>query len=355
MMKKLNALLVLALLVISAVPAVFAQETAEDTTETEVESDAEVTTDTRVNARDRMQAAREKMQQTREKIADTRANALQARADFAEARAKIAGGRGTPAEKQDFLLAATDKVLELLNSLREKVEASDVDDKDAKLAEIDAAIEAMVSAQATVDALDPETATREEIRAAAAELRDAWQEAQQVLRKGVGHVVNKRIGNVVERMESLSDKLDRMLENLEGRGFDVSVAADLKVDFDAELASANGNWERAKELFDAGSVQEANAAMRAAHQDLKEAHRILKEIVKSIRASTSGSALEDAEDEADDDAESEESDEAESEEAEDAADDESESNEEDEEESDEDDSDDVNVTVEVDANVGVTV
>ncbi|MBI4145150.1 hypothetical protein HY493_03010 [Candidatus Woesearchaeota archaeon] len=310
--KQLSVLMVLALFVMSAIPAVFADEGSDDGSddagnETEIESGTEVDaaseggtdgTDDRSGPRDRMKEAREKLLKAEKRALEARKDVREAKRDFQKARAKLHSGGATLADKQEFLLASVDKIIELLNGLKEKVEASEVEDKDEILADIDAAIENMTEAQATVEALDPETATREELRAAAKELQDAWKDARHVLKRGAGHVVNKRVGNVVERMEHLAEKLDRILAHLGGKGYDVSVATDLKAEFDVKLASAKTHWESSKELFNGEDkdVQAANDEMKLAGADLKEAHRILNEIVKAIRGSTESGALEEAED-----------------------------------------------------------
>lgn len=360
-MRKLSAMLVLALFVISVVPAVFAHE-GDDGSDESTE-----TTEGKESLRDKMLEEREKMRDTKTRVLEAHEKVMKARASFLDARIKIRSGQATTVDKQDFLLAAADKVIELLNDLKVKVEASDDEDKAETLAEIDASIEAMTSAKATVEGIDTETATREEIRAAAGELRDAWNDAQKVLRKGAGHVVNKRVGNVIQRMDHMDDKLDKILERLAAKGYDVSAAAALTAEFDAKIESAEAHHEKSKELFEAGSIQEANVEMRAAMADLKDAHNLLKDIVKSLRESTQGNALAEAEEQADDSIEHADDESSDTEEADDN---ESDADEEDEEDADdaeddhddaddhddeEDENEDDDVEVEVNATVDANV
>jgi hypothetical protein len=304
-------------------------------------------------------------------LADTRSSDVKLHASFDEARAKIHMAGATMLDKQEFLLAAADRVLELLNNLKARVEASDVEDKEAQLADINAAIEAMTNAKAEISAIDTTTATREEIRAAANDLREAWKQAQSVLKKGALHVVNKRVGNVIQRMDHLSDKLERILAHLTEKGFDVSAAAELQTQFDAKVDSAETHYTASKSAFDSGDVQTANKEMRLAMSDLKDANSILKDIVKSIRSHTKGEALAEAEASADTNTTTEasdsESETTESEDTDEAGDNdatETEQNETTEQESeapeqesdeDEESNVEVNATTDVDANVNVTV
>ncbi|HSU72896.1 MAG TPA: hypothetical protein VLJ21_03545 [Candidatus Binatia bacterium] len=294
MMKKWSAWLVIALFVVSIVPAVFAEgsgETGTETsTETSVESDTSVKTSGHIK-----DSIREKIQATRDKMMETRAMVKDTHAAFIDARMKIRSGRATSTDKQEFLLAAADEVLELLNSLKTRVEASDIENKDKVLADIDAAIESMTSAKAEVAALNPETATREEIRTAAQDMRNAWKQAHSVLKSGVEHVVHKRVGNVIQRMNHLSTKLDKILAHLTEKGYDVSAAADLKAQFEAKLDSAKTHEEASTTAFNSGDVQTANTEMRAAMSDLKAAHDILVDLVKSIRATAKSDDIASAE------------------------------------------------------------
>jgi hypothetical protein len=330
-MKKLIALLVLSLFIMSAVPLAFADDN-ESENETSEEEDERVLPRAREVVRKDEVRARviERTQKAADRIAEVRARIQTSRADFLDARAKIkARGRdASPADKKEFLLSASDRILDLLAKLYERVNASDAEDKEALLEEIQDAIDAVSAAKAKVEALN-ESSTREEIRAAVKELREAWKDAEKLLKKGAHRVVHKRVGLVVQRMEHLARKLARMLEHLEEKGLDVGVAADLKVKFDAELDSAQDHLDKARELFDAGSVPESNEEIRLAHADLKEAHGLLKDILKAIRATRPG-ALEEAEEEAEEEEESEE-------ESEDEEEDEEESEDESEDEPDESD------------------
>lgn len=316
-LKKWTTLMVLSLFLVSIVPAVFAESGtgSEGTADTEdaaddaadaaedAADDAEDTADEaakaeRERAREALKDKREQLREARKTAIEARKDVLEARKDFLSARAKLHGNSATLADKQAFLLASSDKILELLNNLRDRVDASDAENKDETLADIDAAITSMTDAQATVEGINTDTATREEIKAAAQQMQDAWKDAREILKKGAGHVVTARVGLVVKRMDALQDKLDRIVARLEANGADMSATVELQAQFETKLDSAEANLKTAKDLYASGDVKAAHDALVTANTDLKDAHKLLKEIVKSIRDATKPGDFEKAETEA---------------------------------------------------------
>jgi len=95
----------------------------------------------RQTRREKAAEARAELRETREKVQDARVSLQAARADFADARARVKAAGATLEDKLAFLLASTDRILEALNKLKDRVEGSDLDNKDDVLAEIDEAIE----------------------------------------------------------------------------------------------------------------------------------------------------------------------------------------------------------------------
>jgi hypothetical protein len=282
--KKYSVLAVLALLVLSMVPLAF----AEDNDSRQLGRDA---------MRDRFRNAAERMHEARERAMNARAHIAEVHTDFLKARERIHSKDATPADKQEFLLATADRILSLLGKLYERVNGSDIENKTATLDEIQNAMDEVTDARAKIETLAPGNVTRQDVHDAAEAMRQAWHDALMVLRKGATHVIEKRVGLVVQQMEHLSAKLERILAHLNEKGYDVSDADALKAQFDAKLASAKDHWQKAKDLFDAGKIPESNAEIRLAHDDLKAAHDILKELVTSIRGKAKPADFEDSENE----------------------------------------------------------
>jgi hypothetical protein len=303
--KQWNALLVAALFVLSIVPFALADDNGSDQGTVDAGTDVSVTASvnasdngsghqTREQMKERLQQAKDKIDQTRERMMNAHENILKARLGFMEARDRLHAKNATADDKQQFLLSASDKVLELLNTLKSKVEASNSTDSQ-ELADINAAIDQMTTAQATIQGLDLSTASKDDIRAAAKQLEDAWKNAREVLKEGAGKHINHRVGLIAEQMSHLSAKLDTILSRLSAKGYDVSVATDLKAQFDVKLSSAQSHFDKATSLFDSKDVQGANTEVRAALSDLKDARDLLKQIVQSIRKTTKPGELESVE------------------------------------------------------------
>jgi hypothetical protein len=320
-LKKLMTMLVLGLFVLGMMPLAFAEHSegeapgadhddAAEGADEGSDSDTGAVTSARDGARPpvavrpairkaaaNVRRAEDTLREAREKVLKARQRVIKTREDFQNARERVKDARSaTPADKKEFLLSAADRILDHLTKLHERVEGSDLENKDGLLVELEAIIADVEAAKAKIEALG-EGATREEIKAAVQELRESWKEAKDLLKRGAHRVVHKRIGLVVKQMEKLNDKLERIIAKMQEKGVDTSSVDSLMTDFDARLDSAETHLGKAKELFDAGSVPESNAEVRLAHADLKEAHRIVKEILKKLRGLRPG-ALGEAEKEA---------------------------------------------------------
>ena len=295
--------------------------------------------------RDKHKEIKEKRAETRDKFRDAKKHIREVCAEDPESDVCVEAKDKAKTNAADHLKSAAEHVLATLERTYERVENSDLgEDRKAKiLAELEASIAEVGAVLGTLDELG-EDITREDVKEAAKVLRDALKEVQKGIKHGIGRVASHRIGGVIKKMEKLDTKFDRVIAKLADKGHDVSDAEALKADFSAKLDSAEALHAEAKDLFEAGDHPAAAEKIRAAHKELKEAHRILKELVKQIRSSKNGtSALTDVSDEAEeedsDDGEAEESEEedsddgeAEDEESEEEADDEADDEDEESEE-----------------------
>lgn len=192
-------------------------------------------------------------------------------------------------EAKAHLTAIADRMLTALSNAKSKIEASNMgaDAKVQIIAAIDARISAVTAVKAKIDALS-DSPTREEVKALAKELRDAWKESRKALHAGVGRMVNHRMAGIIEKSEHLSIKLDTTLEKLEAKGLDISgIEADVD-GFNQLIMEAKAAHAESVSLFASGAVDAAKAKMDEARQKLKDAHVKLKAIVAAIKEANNG-------------------------------------------------------------------
>lgn len=317
-MKQIMAGIMLALLLLSMLPFAAAQEENQETTnagatESTNTQDADTSAlesgdsdKTRVDKRMRAQYvfkannARERLEQAEEKYLGSRQRYLEARANFAEKRGEIRDLRlqlrdctGDDCAKikaeiragaPPFLQNAGEAMLTALRRLRERMEESNMEetDKQEALVDIDARIAAVQDAMTTLANLG-EDAAKEEIKAAAQQLRQVWRETRPLLRSAAGRLVTSRYAGVIERAEHLKTKLERILERMEADGITVDTLEQLLADFSQKIDEAKAAHAESIELFNAGDEQGAHTKLKEAKQKLKEAHQILKELSRGIR------------------------------------------------------------------------
>jgi hypothetical protein len=182
----------------------------------------------------------------------------------------------------DFMKKSAEKIQETLDQLKEKVESSNATDKDALLSQITAAMDKLAAAKAKVDALSGNS-TQAEIRDANKDLKDAWQETRKVLRVGVVKASSARLGNVIAKAETLSERLDTAIANAKAKNKDIGSLAALVAQFKANIAAAKAANADVSSLADQGKVPEAAQKMQESQKALREARQNLLQITKELR------------------------------------------------------------------------
>lgn len=308
----------LAVLLVAIVPFAVAEEqgtTVDSTTETTANTDDDAAEETdeagEGSRRENLRERREDLRENRQTIRDVRQEEKDAREDIREIRKSRFGDmreqlKTTCKDTRDneeckqlkdqlkveagnHLAEVVQRMLTGLENAKAKIEASGVDAtaKANALASIDAQIVVLQAIQTKITAL-PENPTREEVRALAKELQDAWKNSRRALHIGVGRMVNNRMGGIIEKSEHLATRLEKTLEKLEARGIDTSGIETMVTEFEQFIADARTAHGEATALLATGDLEGAKAKMNEARQKLKDAHAKLKAIVAAIKQTNGG-------------------------------------------------------------------
>lgn len=188
-----------------------------------------------------------------------------------------------------YLKKAIDVLIKRLESMKAWVSGrsalSDTD-KQVTIAEIDQDISKLKAIKEGID-----TATPEQLKAKAKEIRDYWKNHRVYVKKIIGKVWAARLNALVVKAESFSIKLDAKIQELKAAGKDTTQLETWLADFNQKIATAKQKNELAKAKFQAiSNLSEADQFFREgrkyivdANQYIKEAHVQLVKIVKEMK------------------------------------------------------------------------
>ena len=101
-------------------------------------------------------------------------------------------------------------------------------------------------------------------------VKASWAKVQNKAKVNAGKLANDKVGEIVVRSEQLQVKLQRMVGQLEEKGYDVSGVEELVSEFETAVDNARQSHEQARTNYEAGNADEAKQAMTQAHERLKE-------------------------------------------------------------------------------------
>lgn len=196
----------------------------------------------------------------------------------------------------NFLEKISEIVTNHLQKLEAKVKGSETlteEEATALLEKINDAKAKVEEIKLKIDELNEES-TKEEIKALAKELKEAWKGVKVTVKESVGKLMNSRIGGIIVRSKHLEAKLTKLLERMAEKEKDTSVVEPLIEEFNSKLSEAKENYEQALESFKT-SVQEGHSYMKKAHTSLKEANIVLRKIFFELKKQNVEKDLEDIE------------------------------------------------------------
>ena len=185
------------------------------------------------------------------------------------------------------LIARIDKVIEHLKAIKEKsgtskrLEGTPAAAAATSLDQIIAQMEALkiqVNAATTID----------ELRAINKQLQTTWQRGQRVRQENVGLILANRFLAFIDRLGLNEDSLSKKLDELEGKGVDVSSIREELASYEVALAAAKAKVQQAVVLFeaipDSGDQTKFNQGMTLLQEAKKELFDAGKSLQAAIRA-----------------------------------------------------------------------
>jgi len=261
----------------------------------------------RIIAQDRLTQARKNYLAVKERYQIARQNYISAQNGFKEAKIRFKECEGEETAEcaqwreeiekraKEFLLKTADNILEHLNKVKANIESNeDLSEEEAAeiLEKTDEMIKEIEDAKSTVERSED----KEEIIEASKTIKQAWLRVKKRLLIHTGRIVNARIGGIIVKTKQLEVKLERIMERMEEKGIDTSEIQSSVDQFNEKIDEAKTNYESALDKFkEAASAEDVETAhelaveghryMKAAHESLQEAQKLLRDIILSIKQS----------------------------------------------------------------------
>ncbi len=194
-------------------------------------------------------------------------------------------------QAKDHLIQTADKIIELLQRLKIKTDASNIDNKVQLSADIDASIKQVTTIKTNIEGL-PVEARPDQLRANAKELKEVWSTTRKTIKLGVGTTVNFGIKNIILQAEKLELHLDTVLAKLKADGKDVSKVDVSVTEFRTHISKAKELAAQAQAHFDAARTNKDNFEAEVkqgqelhvqARSELNLAHKSLRIVVQTLK------------------------------------------------------------------------
>ncbi|MBS3136827.1 hypothetical protein J4232_00200 [Candidatus Woesearchaeota archaeon] len=270
--------------------------------------------DKRKIAKEKLDKIEERYIKAKEKFEDAEKKYKEQKDQFSEVKEKLKACKNdNPSEEckqlQQLAVEKAKRVvqhsIELLTNHLEKIkerinENENIADEEVTkiTTEIDAQIKLLSELSARVEAAK----TKDEIKSLAKGIQDIWRNYKHKAESHALNVANAKILGVVERSEKVEDKFQCVLNQLESEGKDTAEIDALVERYNTMITSARENYAKARESFknaielrtskNLTSVEieqviklnkEGKAEQDSAKAAVKNAHEVVKEIVKAIK------------------------------------------------------------------------
>jgi hypothetical protein len=247
-------------------------------------------------AKNKLEQARNRYQEAKEKydLAKNRLNKArnrfeetkglyQACKDDAKSEDCLAAKEEIKESWREKLLGHTDILIEHFEKLKSKIESNENMAEDEAV-EVIAWLDGKIAEANEIKVKIEAGETKDELVAAAKELDQLWKKSKNRVRAQAGKVVTDKFAGIIVQAKQLEVKLNNILERMESNGYDVSVVEDEVEAFHTHIVDAQTAFEEAKDLYNQmADSDDAKDLREQAADKVKEAKDQLTEARDSLR------------------------------------------------------------------------
>ncbi|MBO8183401.1 MAG: hypothetical protein H0Z28_11525 [Archaeoglobus sp.] len=219
---------------------------------------------------------REKYKQAWQNYQEERQKYIQAHQKYKDLRNQIAFNHA-----KKFLNNGCHFAERWLERFRLYVSNSNIDEskKEELLSKIDSYIQLIEEKKAKIN----DSTTPEELREAARELRQEWNEIKQDIRLMVGEFAAYKLQVIIQKAEKVEVRLEEKIQELESQGVNTTELEAILDEYSQHVDSANESVQNALALYEQGDWKEASKELRKATQELNKAFKEIKLFVTKLR------------------------------------------------------------------------
>ena len=323
--KKIPAVLVLIIFILSVVPIALAEEGSSNESndnDEETENEVEVKSDrtdrlekvleradkfeetiekasdksaiARERLRENLDKAKERYEEAKEKYQEARERYNEHKRNFIEAKVKAKCTEDTDecsnlkkelkTSVKQHLLRTTEVILSSIEKLKDKVEASEQlsdEEKADAIAALDQLAADLEAEKAEIEALSEES-TAEELRQEIKDLKELWKEVRKEHQKIIADLVNSKTKDLVEtKLSGIITSMEARINSLEKAGIDTAELEEIKEKYMTHLDSVKADYQDAKEEWQSAedkgaALDDWKEAQKKVHEGMKEAREILR-------------------------------------------------------------------------------
>ena len=186
--------------------------------------------------------------------------------------------------RQEYLLETIDYTISSLEDLEKKVDASQREDADVIITEIEGYISELDAEKINVE----NATTTKELARSARNIHNMWKDAVKHASKTRAGFVDDKVGIYLNKSLSLSERLSKEIEVLQNQGEDTAELEKLLQEYNDLLDQAQQNRESAKESYENGDEAASKEYWNAAAENLKDANSVLVEMSQILRTYRQG-------------------------------------------------------------------
>lgn len=233
-----------------------------------------------LKARDRYEEAKDKAKENIEKIKELKGELKKCKDDTSGECNTVRDEAKN--ETKEFLGNSADAIIGALERVKTRIQESDrftEEEKTKMIGEIDAKIKEIEEAKASIDG----AISGKDIKEAAKKINAAWKNTKPELEKVSHKAAVARLGNVADKFNKVSNRLEKAINKLAEQGKDVTELNTLKKNYEDKVQEAINKLKEASDLVENKVYDEAKVKFNEAKDILKEAHSILKNLVMKIK------------------------------------------------------------------------
>ncbi|MFH1440145.1 MAG: hypothetical protein ABIG89_06250 [Candidatus Woesearchaeota archaeon] len=266
-------------------------------------------------SKEKLAEAKDRYLKAKDAYKDNFKEAKEKRERFLELKKEKASDEEMLVAAKDYLNHKIDLVISHFEKVKERVQSSEniaeerVQEETDNLNENIATLEEM---KTSVDAAE----SKEDIKEIASELKNFWGKFRSSVKGYALGLINEKIKGVIVNGNDLEKKLDMMLNGVELRGLEITDELDAKIDkFSGNIERARQSYQESTELLAKakelrknnedvadeikeeykGLVEQSKEKMMESKRFIKDAHDLLKDIIKELKEANKGKLPEIAE------------------------------------------------------------